>query len=78
MPESVGETAVDESPTESVDEVLKEQHLVFHENQRGVSFDTLFGPYLKDASNIVVTDPYIRHFYQVRNFMELARDHCQT
>lgn len=26
--------------------VLKEQHLVFQENQRGVTFDTLFGHYL--------------------------------
>jgi ATP-dependent Lon protease len=49
----------------------KEQHLVFQENQRGVSFDALFGPYLKGARKIVVTDPYIRAFYQARNFMEL-------
>ena len=50
---------------------LKEQHLVFQENQRGVSFDSLFGPYLKDANKIVITDPYIRHFFQARNLMEL-------
>jgi len=49
---------------------LQEQHLTFQENQRGISFDTLFGPYLKGASKITVTDPYIRLFYQVRNFME--------
>lgn len=47
------------------------QHLTFQENQRGVSYDTLFGPYLQAATRIVVTDPYIRLFYQVRNFMEL-------
>lgn len=49
---------------------LQEQHLTFQENQRGICFDTLFGPYLKGASKITVTDPYIRLFYQVRNFME--------
>jgi ATP-dependent Lon protease len=49
---------------------LQEQHLTFQENQRGISFDTLFGPYLKGARKITVTDPYIRLFYQVRNFME--------
>lgn len=49
---------------------LKEKHLTFQENQRGVSFDTLFGPYLKGATSIIITDPYIRLFYQVRNFME--------
>ena len=49
---------------------LQEQHLTIQENQHGISFDTLFGPYLKGASKITVTDPYIRLFYQVRNFME--------
>ncbi len=48
----------------------KEQHLTFQENQRGVSYSTLFEPYLKGATGIMVTDPYIRAFYQIRNFME--------
>lgn len=47
-----------------------EQHLVFQENQRGVSYDDLFGPYLKGAGKITITDPYIRLFYQARNLME--------
>jgi ATP-dependent Lon protease len=51
--------------------VLKEQHLVFQENQRGVSFDALFGPYLAGAKRIIITDPYMRMFYQVRNLMDL-------
>ena len=50
---------------------LKEHHLTIQENQRGTSFDSLLGPYLHGASQITVTDPYIRHFYQIRNFMEL-------
>lgn len=50
---------------------LREKHMVFQENQKGFSFDIYFGPYLKGAKNIIVTDPYIRLFYQVRNFMEL-------
>lgn len=49
----------------------KETHLVFQENQRGVSFDKLFGPYLMGASRITVTDPYLRMFHQQRNMMEL-------
>jgi ATP-dependent Lon protease len=48
----------------------KEKHLTFQENQKGLSFDTLLGPYLKGATTITVTDPYIRLFYQMRNFME--------
>jgi len=50
---------------------LKEQHLVFQENQRGVAFDKLFGPYLAGAKRIIVTDPYLRMFHQQRNLMEL-------
>jgi ATP-dependent Lon protease len=50
--------------------LLKEQHLAILENQKGISFDTLFGPYLKGVTKVTVTDPYIRLFYQVRNLME--------
>jgi len=50
--------------------MLKEQHLTFQENQKGISYDTLLGPYLLGATRITVTDPYIRLFFQIRNFME--------
>jgi ATP-dependent Lon protease len=53
------------------EQVLKEQHLVFQENQRGVSFDALFGPYLAGAKLITITDPYMRMFHQLRNLMDL-------
>jgi len=46
------------------------RHLTFQEYQRGVTYDQLFGPYMRGAQHIVVTDPYIRLFYQARNFME--------
>ena len=46
------------------------KHLTFQENQKGVSFDILFGSYLTGATTVTVTDPYIRLFYQTRNFME--------
>jgi len=51
-------------------EELTEKHVTFSENQRGISFDRLLGPYLKNATKIVITDPYIHLFYQVRNLME--------
>lgn len=50
---------------------LKEQHLSFEENQKGISYDKLIGPYIKGATTLTLTDPYIRLFYQVRNLMEL-------
>lgn len=49
---------------------LEEKHLTFQENQKGVTYDLLFGDYLKGATQITITDPYIRLFYQMRNFME--------
>jgi hypothetical protein len=51
--------------------VAKKGHLVFAENRKGVSFEKLFAPYLAGATRIVITDPYIRLFYQARNMMEL-------
>lgn len=52
--------------------ILEEGHRVFAENRKGISYDQLFGPYIDGASRIVVTDPYIRYFYQVRNMMEFV------
>lgn len=69
---SQGVPAVEQPPrSKTTDNPLKEQHLVFQENQRGVRFDSLFGPYLAGAKRIVVTDPYLRMFHQLRNLMEL-------
>ena len=59
------------NPVLLAEPALNEKHLTFQENQKGISFDKLFGPYLKGATTITVTDPYIRQFYQMRNFMEL-------
>jgi len=50
----------------------EEGHHVFTENRKGISYDKLFGPYLDGASRIVVTDPYIRYFYQIKNMMEFV------
>ncbi|MGA2936390.1 MAG: BREX system Lon protease-like protein BrxL [Syntrophobacteraceae bacterium] len=57
---------------------LKEQHLTYQENQRGISFEALLGPYLKGATRITITDPYIRLFFQIRNLMELLETIVKT
>lgn len=46
-------------------------HVTFAENQKGVSFDVLLGPWLDGAAEITLTDPYIRVYHQMRNLMEL-------
>ena len=43
---------------------------VIRENQTGIDFDMLFGPYLKGAKEITITDTYLRKFHQARNLME--------
>jgi len=63
-------SAQPDQKTEQKEEPLKEGNFVFKENQKGVSFDRLFGPYIQGASRITVTDPYIRKFFQIRNLME--------
>jgi len=68
-PEDIDSDALTLATQQAV--VLKEQRLTFMENQRGVCYDDLFGPYLKDATRITITDPYIRLYYQARNVMEL-------
>ncbi len=66
-PEAVQDSVIATGPKAE----LREQHITVQENQRGVSFETLLGPYLLGTKLIRITDPYIRLFYQVRNLMEL-------
>lgn len=50
---------------------LKPKHLEIRDNQTNISYDLLFGEYLKGAKNIKIVDPYIRLPYQIKNLMEL-------
>jgi ATP-dependent Lon protease len=52
---------------------LKEEHLVVPENSKGWSYRRLFGDYLRGATGIIIRDPYIRAFHQVRNLVEFLR-----
>lgn len=46
---------------------------IIRENQTGISYKKLFGDHLSGATEIIVTDPYIRLPHQMKNFMELSR-----
>ena len=54
----------------AVDVGPKPGHYTYAEGETGISYDQLFGDYLRGARKIVVQDPYIRNFRQERNFME--------
>ena len=45
-------------------------HIVIPENSKGWSYRRLFAKYLQGAREIVITDPYVRKPYQIRNIME--------
>ncbi|MCP9915276.1 BREX system Lon protease-like protein BrxL [Cyanobium sp. ATX 6F1] len=71
-----GTTDSDQSETtdpQSDSSTLKEHHLVVPENSKGWSYRRLFGDYLRGATGIIIRDPYIRHFHQVRNMVEFLR-----
>ena len=46
------------------------KHLTIPENATGISFAGLFADYLKGATEIIVHDPYVRLFWQLKNMME--------
>lgn len=48
-------------------------HLVIPENSKGWSYRRIFAEHLQGARKITVRDPYVRAFFQARNFMELLQ-----
>jgi ATP-dependent Lon protease len=48
-------------------------HLVVAENTKNYSYRRLFAAHLRGARVVTVVDPYVRAFWQVRNFMELVQ-----
>ena len=69
--DSAGSTASRPAPATAAQP--KEQHLVVPENAKGWSYRRLFADYLQGCSGIVIRDPYIRAFHQVRNLVEFLR-----
>lgn len=48
-------------------------HVVVPENTKGWSYRRLFARHLAGARQIMVHDPYVRHFFQARNLMEFLQ-----
>lgn len=68
---AVSSGQVEQVPAEPAQLSLFEGRRDFQENQRGVSYENLLLPHLKDAKEILIADPYIRKFHQARNLMDL-------
>jgi len=52
----------------------KEQHFTILYGDTGRSYESIIGPYLKGATEVIVEDPYIRLTHQVQNFVRF----CET
>lgn len=59
--------------TEPKKELLSGKHIVVEENEKSISYHKLFAEYLNGATEITILDPYVRHFYQVKNLMEFIQ-----
>lgn len=50
--------------------MLVEKRISFRLGQTGVSYKSLFAEYLQDAKSIIIEDPFIRTFWQLKNLTE--------
>jgi ATP-dependent Lon protease len=66
------ETPMPEKPS-SIEEEAQPGHVVVPENTKGWSYRRLFAKHLRGARTITVCDPYVRLFFQARNFMEFLQ-----
>ena len=52
---------------------LQPHQLSVRLNQRGITYKSLFGDYVRDAKFIRITDPFIRHRFQIDNFVDFVQ-----
>lgn len=52
---------------------LQPNQFIIRDNQTGVSYDSLFAPYLRGATEVVLYDPFIHRGHQLRNLAEFVR-----
>lgn len=48
-------------------------NIEIRENQRGVTYKTIFGDYIKGVHNVKIVAPFIRHPHQVVNLLEFIQ-----
>ncbi|GAB6056901.1 BREX system Lon protease-like protein BrxL [Desulfonatronum parangueonense] len=59
------------TPTQT-DSKPREQHFTILYGDTGHSYESILAPYLADAKEVVVEDPYIRMTHQVQNFVRFC------
>ncbi len=71
--ESIGNQTKNSKKTRPRITQLASKQINIRLNQKGVTWKSLFGEYLRDAKKIVVTDPFVRLPYQITNLVELIQ-----
>ena len=66
------ETVIHPEKMKAVD--LPVGNFTYPENSKGITFKRLLIPYLREAKKIVIVDPYLRNYWQMRNLMELLQE----
>lgn len=56
----------------TVAEKVVPKRITLHDHQTGISYNSLFADYVKNATKIILTDPYLRSPYQFKNLMEFC------
>ena len=80
-PEAVSAAAVGAIEDQSVSTVeaeapdlppLSEEHYTIRYGDRGHTYESIVGPYLRGVREVVVEDPYIRATHQIQNFVRFC------
>jgi len=71
--EAVTSPVVEPGERQTVHAKPKMEHFTIAENQTGISYHKLFADYLRGASKVEITDPYIRRVWQIRNLVEFIQ-----
>ncbi|WP_417477393.1 BREX system Lon protease-like protein BrxL [Maricaulis sp.] len=68
---TASETAVTGNPA-TISESLEERHFTILYGDAGHTYQSIMGPYLRDAKSIIIEDPYIRMQHQIQNFVRFC------
>ena len=75
-PESAGSTTTDSDMPSLIRSFYGSKaapgQVILRSNQKGVTYEGLFSPYIIGAKRIEINDPYVRFPYQLRNFVEFV------
>ena len=71
--------AEEQKPSENSEEPkLSSKFVEIRENQKGVSYKSLFGDYMRTAKKMTIIDPYIRATFQIDNLVDMIRTFIES